>query len=141
MLPLQVAPRVAACPLVGDQVTARVEPHLVDREDVGRVGGPGPLDDLDPDPPTTVGPLNEAHAFRGPPGQGGHQRRPPPPDRGDPTSAVRRAVGRASAITAAAGRGSAVLLPPVLRRRHVVRPAACSVIPWAMSGSVLPPFS
>jgi hypothetical protein len=40
VLPLQVAARVAACPLVGDQGAVRVEPHLIDREDVGRVGNP-----------------------------------------------------------------------------------------------------
>jgi len=116
VLPLQVPPWVAACPLVGDQIAARVEPHLIDREDVGRVGDPGQLDDLDPGPPTAVRPLNEDHAFRGPSGQGGHQRRCPPPDGGDAASAVRRAVGGSAASIAAAGRGSAVLLPRVCGR-------------------------
>jgi len=52
VLPLQVAPWVAACPMIGKQVAVRVEPHLIDGEDVGRVGNSGHLDDLDPDPPT-----------------------------------------------------------------------------------------
>jgi hypothetical protein len=64
VLPLQLAPRLAPCPLVGDQVTMVVEPHVVDGEDVGGVGNPGYLDDLDPDPPAAVAALKGGHALR-----------------------------------------------------------------------------